>query len=453
MSVAVPLTDRRKLARDIGSTVGVRFAALPISIVASIVLARSLQPAGKGTYTTVMTIGELAVVLGSFGISTAAVYYLARARAQGVVGLRRAVLGVSLVIGGALSVTILAAAALFTALGLPQSARWALIALSPFGIVALTRAGLESFFRAEHLVHAINGVALVVSAAFLGALVVASIHGGLDSATAVAFRVGTGALGIVLLVGLARRRGMRLGMPRLDRAATRTLLAYGLPYAAYSIVQNLSHRADYLLVQAFDGSAAVGTYSVAVAQGELLWIIPTAVGFVLFPRVAARANVADARNVAETAALVRWTIVVTALGAVVLAAVARPVTSLMYGPAFLGAVAPLRVLLIGIVPAALVLVLSAYVLGVSRLRTLVVLTAAGFLCNIAANLSLIPRFGMTGAAAASALSYSLVAIGCVLVVRPTFTAVGTSLLPRPSLLIDDVARLVASRRDLDGRSE
>ena len=145
MSVAVALTDRRKLARDIGSTVGVRFAALPISIVASIVLARSLQPAEKGTYTTVMTIGELAVVLGSLWIDAAA-YYLARVRAHGVVGLRRAVLGASLVIGGTLSVTIMAAAALSTALGLPQSARWALIALSPFGIVALTRAGLESFF-------------------------------------------------------------------------------------------------------------------------------------------------------------------------------------------------------------------------------------------------------------------------------------------------------------------
>jgi O-antigen/teichoic acid export membrane protein len=362
------------------------------------------------------------------------------------------VLGASLVIGGALSVTIVVAAALATVLDLPQSARWALIALSPFGAVALARAGLESFFRAEHLVHAINGVALVVSAAFLGALVAASIYGGLNSATAVALRVGAGAVGVALLVRLARRRGMRLGMPRLDRSATRMLLAYGLPYAAYSIVQNLSHRADYLLVQAFDGSSAVGVYSIAVAQGELLWIIPTAVGFVLFPRVAARSGVSDARNVAETAALVRWTIVVTALGAVVLAAVARPLTTLVYGPAFDGAVAPLRVLLVGIVASALVLVLSAYVLGVGRLRTLVALTAAGALCNIAANLVLIPRFGITGAAAASALSYSLVAFGCALVVRPTFADAGTSLLPRPSLLLDDVARVVARRRNLDGRS-
>ena len=55
----------RELVKDIGSTVGMRFAALPISFVASIVLARSLQPSGKGAYTTVMHRSvQLAVVVG-----------------------------------------------------------------------------------------------------------------------------------------------------------------------------------------------------------------------------------------------------------------------------------------------------------------------------------------------------------------------------------------------------
>src|SRR4029077_8442672 len=80
---STPLTagsvhTRHKFVLDVATTMGARFAGLPLALVSSILLARSLQPAGKGVYATVTTIGDLALVLGTLGISTAAVYYLAR---------------------------------------------------------------------------------------------------------------------------------------------------------------------------------------------------------------------------------------------------------------------------------------------------------------------------------------------------------------------------------------
>lgn len=446
MSVAVALSDRGKLGRDIGSTVGLRFAALPISFVASIVLARSLQPSGKGTYTTVMTLGELAVVVGSLGVSTAGVYYLARERGPAVAHVRRVVLGLSLAIGAAVSLGIVAVAVASASLGLSAPATWALIALCPLGVLSLARGALESFLRAEQLVRTINGAALFASAAFLVAVVAASVEGWLDPTGAVSLRVGVVGIAALLLFMLARRRGISVGRPSLERGAARSLLLYGLPYASYSIVQNFSNRVDYLLVGAYDDSVAVGVYSIAVAQAELLWIVPTAVGFVLFPRVAARSGTADGRQGMETAALVRWTVLVTAVGAGLLAALADPITTLVYGQAFAGAVAPLRVLLIGIVAFALVQVLSGFLLGSGRLRPLVLLSGAGFLCNLGANLVLIPRFGITGAAAASAISYSVVGLGCAAVAGRSDPALaGNSLVPRPSLLLADVRWFTAQR--------
>ncbi len=445
-NTAAVLGGHGKLVKDIGSTVGMRFAALPISFVASIVLARSLQPSGKGAYTTVMTLGELAVVVGGLGVSTASVYYLAREQGRAAAHVRRVVVGLSLAIGAAVSLFLVAVAVASASVGLSAAVTWALIALCPLGVLSLTRGAFESFLRAQQLVRTINGVALLASAAFLVAVVAASIEGWLNPAGAVSLRVGVVGIAVLLLLMSVRRRGISVGRPSLEPGAARSLLLYGLPYASYSIVQNFSNRIDYFLVGAFDDSAAVGVYSIAVAQAELLWIVPTAVGFVLFPRVAARSRDADGSQGDETAALVRWTVLVTVLGAGLLAALADPITTLVYGNAFAGAVVPLRVLLIGVAAFALAQVLSGFLLGSGRLRPLVLLSGAGFLCNLGANLVLIPHFGITGAAAASAISYSVVGLGCAAVAgrrHPELAA--SALIPRPSLLLADVRRLMAQR--------
>ena len=104
----------------------------------------------------------------------------------------------------------------------------------------------------------INGVALLASAAFLVAVVAASIEGWLNPAGAFSLRVGVVGIAVLLLLMSVHRRGISVGRPSLDPGAARSLLLYGLPYASYSIVQNFSDRIDYFLVGAFDDSAAVG---------------------------------------------------------------------------------------------------------------------------------------------------------------------------------------------------
>jgi O-antigen/teichoic acid export membrane protein len=435
------LQSRRKLFIDIATTFGARFAGLPLALVSSILLARALQPAGKGVYATVTTVGDLSLVLGTLGISTAAVYYLAQ-ETDSLERTRATVLGVCSAIGVIISAALVAAAAIATfALNAPN-AGWALAAVAPIGIISLGRAALESFFRAQHRIRTINVAAVISSASFLAFIGVAVLGRGLSAATAVALRVGSVATGLVVLAVAARSAGLTIPKPRFHAPTVRVLLAYGLPYAAYSIVQNFSNRFDYFVVRAFDDASAVGIYSISVAQGELLWILPTAVGFVLFPRVAALAGSDAERAAAETAFLLRWGVLLTICGAIVIGLIATPLTRIMYGNAFVPAVTPLRILLVGIVASSFVQLLSSLLLGSGRLRLLIVATGVGFVINLSLNLVLVPWYGINGAAFSSAVSYSVAALLLTVVARRDVPELGRQrILPLPRVIAADVRRL------------
>ena len=226
------------------------------------------------------------------------------------------------------------------------------------------------------------------------------------------------------------------------------MLAYGLPYAAYSIVQNFSNRFDYILLRLFGSASAVGVYSIAVGQGELLWILPTAVGFVLFPRIASFVRADPERAAVETAKLLRWSVLLTASGAIVLALVARPLTRIVYGAPFLAAVEPLRILLVGIVASSFLQVLSSLLLGSGRLRLLIQTTGVGFALNLSLNLVLIPRFGMNGAAVSSGISYTVTGLLLAFATRRAVPALrGQTMLPWPRVIVADVRRLSGRRAE------
>jgi O-antigen/teichoic acid export membrane protein len=436
----VALHGRGKLAVDIASTFGARFAGVPLALVSSILLARTLHPAGKGVYATVNTVGDLSLVLGTLGISTAAVYYLAQP-SESLERTRATVLGLCLLIGIVVTVGLVVAAGIAGFAGGSSGTGWAFVAVAPVGIISLGRAALESFFRAQHQIRAINVAAVISSVAFLAFLVVAQLDHEMSASMAVALRVGSVAVAVATLLVAARSGRLAIPRPRLHGPTVRLLLGYGVPYAAYSIVQNFSNRFDYILLRLFDSSRVVGVYSIAVGQGELLWILPTAVGFVLFPRVAALARSDPERAAVETAVLLRWSVLLTTVAAAAVAVVAAPLTRIVYGSAFAAAVTPLRILLVGIVASSFLQVLSSLLLGSGRLRLLIQTTAVGFGLNLGLNLVLIPRFGMNGAAVSSAISYTITGVLLTLVARKHMPALRRqSMLPLPRAIAADVRR-------------
>jgi len=211
------------------------------------------------------------------------------------------------------------------------------------------------------------------------------------AASHVAGLVAAAALLLTLAPGpTARRRGV-----------VREGLGYGLRVHLANVAWFLHYRADMFLLGYLAGPAALGFYAVAVGLAEKLYLAPSAVGTVLFPRVAAGGAGAE-----STPAAGRHTLWLTILLAALLAALAWPLVRVLFGAAFLPAVPPLWLLLPGVISLGLGRVLSADLNGRGRPGVVAAANGAMAALNVALNLWWIPLWGAAGAAAATSVSYS-----------------------------------------------
>ena len=404
---------RRKLLRDIGGTFGAKLLLLPIGLVSSIIVARALQPEGKGIYTTALTFADLVLALGTLGVGKAALFHIGRAKGRGT-GIRQTALWLSLGNGVLLSLVLLGSAFLIAPRWLADVPAAAILLTVPVGVLSLLRGTWEGFLRGEQRNNEVNLIALAFSAFLLAGFVLLGALGWLHWDGAIALRVLAMAVATWLtlrILGFARSGAALRGV---NLKVAKSLLGYGLPYAAIALLQNTSYRCDVLLIQGFLGNSSVGHYSIATTLGELLWYLPAAIGFVLFPRTAAMDRASAGR---ETAALCRWALGLTACGAIGLGLVAEPLIQTLYGTAYLPAAGPLRLLLVGIVANTWYAVLSGYLLGQGQLRNLAGAALVGAALNVALNLALIPRLGLDGAALASSVAYAVTSLITVTVFR------------------------------------
>jgi O-antigen/teichoic acid export membrane protein len=183
----------------------------------------------------------------------------------------------------------------------------------------------------------------------------------------------------------------------------RAFARYALSAYLAGSQQFLIKRLDVLLVSFFFDIRAVGLYSVAYAVAELLLLLPQRLGSLYLPRVAAQ------RLAAGNAAEVALSSSVVSVGAVIAAAVvsflAPPAIRLLYGPAFVPSIVPLLLLLPGVCALSPAHLHNAYLCGSGKVSTTAVLSAVALGLNLILNLMLIPRYGISGAAIASSLTY------------------------------------------------
>jgi O-antigen/teichoic acid export membrane protein len=193
------------------------------------------------------------------------------------------------------------------------------------------------------------------------------------------------------------RRVVRL-VPDFDPETLGRVARSVVPFAVTAASWLLYNHADSLMLGAMVGAQAVGEYVVVYRLFEGLLVVPLALCGALLPRLS-RAH-ADGDPAAADALLDRGLRVVLYVAApVVAAALVAPgeILSVLYGAAYEEAAGGLAILL-GATPFVFVfwLLRSAFV-ALRRTRTIAWLGFGTLVANIAANLIMIPRFGVTGA--------------------------------------------------------
>ncbi|MEO7556253.1 MAG: polysaccharide biosynthesis C-terminal domain-containing protein [Acidimicrobiales bacterium] len=196
-----------------------------------------------------------------------------------------------------------------------------------------------------------------------------------------------------------RRNNLRI-RPRVDRAAWRTLLRTGVPATGLGVAQSATYRLDRYLVGLFLTPSFVGVYAVAGTITELLRLVPFAVSQVLLHRVAA--NLLTERFQQRVHTL---TVALTALEITLLGLLAPVIVPAVFGRAYLGAVTPLRILLVGELAVSSFLIDSSTLMGRRRPGAAAQAAVLALVVVTALDLALIPAFQLAGAAWASVVGY------------------------------------------------
>ena len=214
------------------------------------------------------------------------------------------------------------------------------------------------------------------------------------------------AYGFVLLlaaVALTRQPDPRPLTRRALRRVTRELARHSRGAHISNILAFLTYRLSYYFLAAAAGAAAVGVLSVGVALTEALWLLG---------RSAAQTQYVDLVNAPDKTARLpyllraaRLTGLLTGAGLLALLAVPAPVLVAIFGAEFGGARAVIAWLAPGVLAMGTGMLLSTWFAGLGQYASNNRATAAGLLVAAPACALLIPRYGVSGAAAATSLAY------------------------------------------------
>lgn len=400
-----------------------KVVGLGTSFIVGVLVARIFGVAGKGTLSVVMQVPGFLTIALDLGISTSLVYFVSRGTLKPGTAAGNALL-VSAILGllGAPVVYVLLSGPLALIPGVPIWATVAALGILPLGLLA---GWLSSISVGLSNLRLPLWYSIASSLTTLAGLAVLFATGRGSLTTVIAVSVAGTAVGIgVFAVGLRRQ----LRPLATDIPAARGMASFSAKAYLTSISGLMHERQDVLLLGWLAGTAAVGLYSVGVSFAELAWYIPGALGSAILAKGSRRSDVSAADYTARTSRVAIVFMVVT----IAVASLAVPwLIPVIYGRAFAPAALVFFALIPGILADGVSRILWSF--QITRGRMYWQMSVGTMALNALAVVALIPKLGAVGAALASSLSYSVLA---VLVVRrfciDAQVSVGEVLVPQRS---------------------
>ena len=387
-------------------TIAASAGALAMTLGTGVLLARVLDPAGRGEVAAILTAPQMVGWVFLLGSSQTISYFRAREpqQAGALLGTWLALtipLSAAAVVLGELLLPALMAAQTDAALSLAQ------LFMLTAGLVLLTESVLGFVLGAEHFA-LFNALKVLAPALVAGSYVGAWLAGRLTVAWAVwSFAAVNLAIVACVVAFLVRRHGV--APPRL--ALARRTLWYGAKAHSTNVSFLLNARLDLLILPAFVPAATVGLYSVATNVSWVVFALAGSVAAIALP-VAARQGATQ--GPATIARSVRATLLVALGLAVALALVAGPLVRVVFGASFAGSVGALRILLPGSVLYAVALVLVSGLYAANRPFTAACVQGSGLAVTVAGLLAFLRSGGIEAAAWVSTAAYATV-FTCALV--------------------------------------
>lgn len=381
--------------------VGARLAALVSLAAATLIVARTGGPAAVGLYALLRVLPGLAGVVISAGLPGAVAYFVSGPEREN----RRlpSTLAAMAVAGGVAGTALWACAAPLVAAPLfPDLSLWLVVLAGTTVFTQLLVATAKSCSQGSDDLRGANLV--IVNEEFMFLPAYALLWGvGIRGYLAMILALLAADVATVVWAGLRLlRRRFFARAERPSPALAREVAVYGLRAQVGGVITLMNLRLDFLLLSLLAGPAVLGIYAIASKFAELLKVPGMAITYVLYPKFSRQGRV---RAVAQAWQIVGRAGALTAVAIIPLWLTAGFVIPAVYGDRFDGAVLPARIILVGLALEGVAGVITALLYGIGRPGLNSLAMGAGLAVTVLLDLLLIPPFGATGAAVASAAAY------------------------------------------------
>jgi O-antigen/teichoic acid export membrane protein len=399
--------------RKVAETYATQVFLLAVSLVTSITVTRILGPQGRGLYAVAMATGLIGVQFGNLGLHASNTYYLAQDQS-----LLSRLLGNSLVVsfglGGGIALLASIVFALWPGLApLQGTILWLGLTWIPVGL---------AFLLMENLLLGLQDVRSYNKVELLNRMVGLALIGFVILTRRVTAEMVFVAVLLAMLVSCLWA-GFRL-WPRLSSFPTpslRTLVAHfrlGIKPYLIALFGYLLLRTNLMMVKYLLGVEQAGYYSVASVMADYILMLPSVIGLILFPRLSALNTHAEKHSRAIKAAAGTAAALLPIL--IVAGVAAGPVVRILFGKAFMPSARAFLWLIPGILAMGIETSLVQFLNSIGYPPIVVWVWFFAAILNMALNFWAIPTFGIVGASAVSSLSYSLVFVAIVVIVRQKY---------------------------------
>ncbi|MDD5082214.1 MAG: oligosaccharide flippase family protein [Dehalococcoidales bacterium] len=442
------MSDRFSFIRRAAITFATQITTIILGIIAGIIIARALGPTGKGIYTLYILVPTLLAAVGNLGVGLANVY-LGGSKQQGWDDL----IANSLISGIALGIPLTLIFAGYYLVSRPaflQELDPQLVLMTagmlPFSLLTLF---FSHILLGQNRIKEYNLVTLLPNAVSLILLSVLLLVLKMDVVGAIlAWAVATVVTTVLSMLLVYRRSKLKW---RFQPAVFKESIKFGVKGYLVNVIQLFNYRFDMILVALFMSATFVGYYSISVSLAEALWLLPGAVGTVIFAQTPGLS--AEESN-KLTPVICRNTLFITLVSAALLFVLGKYIILLMIGPDFLPALQPFWILLPGMVAGSVWKVLGNEIAGRGKPQINTIASAVALAVHIPLNLVLVPRIGIVGAALAMSVAYTVTAVMLLIYFRRiSGSSLVNSVLVRPGdfklygQLISAVWRRLSSVRE------
>ncbi len=187
------------------------------------------------------------------------------------------------------------------------------------------------------------------------------------------------------------------------------IVKFAAPIILFSLAFNLVVSLDLFFVKAILGEKAqAGFYTSAAALSKVPYFIFLALGDTLFPSIAK--STSNKGNEELTRKYInqslRYTLIFLIPCSFIISATSQDLISLVYTETYLAAVAPLSILIFGLTFLCLFIILTTVITASGKPKISLVMVLVLLVINILLNTTLVPIYGLSGAALATTITGS-----------------------------------------------